>query len=129
MEWRNGGTNTFCRACNLLLKLKLELRLPGEITKTSDIQMTLPNGRKWRGTKEPLDEGEKVGLKLNIQKTKFMAFGPITSWQMEKKWKTVADFSFLGSKVTVDCDYSHEIKRCLLLGGKAMTNLFNMTAY
>ena len=59
------------------------------------------------------EENEKVGLKLNIQKTKIMASGPITSWQIDGE--TVADFIFLGSKITADGDYSHEIKRCLLL--------------
>ena len=67
------------------------------------------------------EESEKVGLKLNIQKTKIMASGPITSWQIDGE--TVADFIFLGSKITVDGEYSHEIKRCLLLGRKVMTNL------
>ena len=70
------------------------------------------------------EESEKVGLKLNIQKTKIMASGPITSWQTDGKTvKRVADFIFLGSKITADGDCSHEIKRCLLLGRKAMTNL------
>ena len=70
------------------------------------------------------EEGEKVGLKLNIQKTNIMASGPITSWQIDGETvETVADFIFLGSKVTVDGDHSHEIKRCLLLGRKVMTNL------
>ena len=70
------------------------------------------------------EEREKVGLKLNIQKTKIMASGPITSWQVEGgKLETMADFIFLGSKITVDGDYSHEIKRWLLLGRKTMTNL------
>ena len=69
-------------------------------------------------------ESEKVGLKLNIQKTKIMASGPITSWQIdEETMKTVRDFIFLGSKITVDGDTSHEIKSYLLLGRKAMTNL------
>ena len=69
-------------------------------------------------------ESEKVGLKLNIQNTKIMASGPITSWQIEGKTvETVTDFIFLGSKVTAYGDYSHEIKRHLLLGRKAMTNL------
>ena len=67
---------------------------------------------------------EKVGLKLNIQKTKIMASGPITSWQKEgEPVETVADFIFLGSKITADGDCSHEIKRCFLLGRKVMTNL------
>ena len=70
------------------------------------------------------EESEKVGLKLNIQKTKFMASGPITSWQIDgETMETVADFIFLGSKISADSDYSHEIKRRLLLGRKAMTNL------
>ena len=69
-------------------------------------------------------ESEKVGLKLNIQKMKIMASGPITSWQIDGKTvETVADFVFLGSKITADGDCSHEIKRCLLLGRNAMTNL------
>ena len=66
-------------------------------------------------------ESEKVGLKLNIQKTKVMASGPITSWQIDGE--TVADFIFLGCKITADGDCSHEIKRCLLRGRKIMTNL------
>ena len=70
------------------------------------------------------EENEKAGLKLNIQKTKIAAFSPITSWQIEgEKVETVRDFIFLGSKITVDDDCSHEIKRYLLLGRKTMTNL------
>ena len=70
------------------------------------------------------EESEKVGLKLNIQKTKIMASGPITSWQIDGETvETVRDFTFLGSKVTADGDCSHEIKRHLLLGRKIMTNL------
>ena len=70
------------------------------------------------------EESEKVGLKLNIQKTKIIASGPITSWQIEgKTMETVRDFIFSDSKITADSDCSHEIKRCLLLGRKAMTNL------
>ena len=70
------------------------------------------------------EESEKVGLKLNIQKTKIMAFGPITSWQIDgETMKTVTDSISLGSKITADDDSNHEIKRCLLLGRKAMTNL------
>ena len=69
-------------------------------------------------------ESEKVGLKLNIQETKIMASGPITSWQIDGKTvETVSDFIFAGSKITADGDCSHEIKRCLLLGRKVMTNL------
>ena len=67
------------------------------------------------------EKSEKAGLKLNIQKTKIMASGPITSWQIDGE--TVSDFTFLGSKITADGDCSHEIKRCLLLGRKVITNL------
>ena len=70
------------------------------------------------------EESEKVGLKLNIQKTKIMASGPITSWQIDgEAVETVADFIFLGSKITVDGDCCHEIKGLLLIGRKVMTNL------
>ena len=70
------------------------------------------------------EESEKVGLKLNIQKTKIMASGPITSWKIDGETvETVSDFIFLGSKITADGDCSHEIKRCLLLGRKVMTKL------
>ena len=70
------------------------------------------------------EESEKVGLKLNIQKTKIMASGPITSWEIDGQTvETVADFIFWGSEITADGDCSHEIKRCLLLGRKVMTNL------
>ena len=70
------------------------------------------------------EESEKVGLKLNIQKTKIMAFSPITSWQIDGETvETVSDFIFLGSKITADDDCSHEIKRCLLLGRKVMISL------
>ena len=86
-----------------------------------------PYGRK-RRTKEPLDESErgewKVGLKLNIQKTKIMGYGPITSWQIDgETMETVRDFILGGSKITAEGDWSHEIKRHLLLGRKAMSNL------
>ena len=70
------------------------------------------------------DESEKLGLKLNIQKTKIMASGPITSWEIDGE--TVTDFIFLGSKITADGDCSHEIKRRLLLGRKVMTNLYGI---
>ena len=70
------------------------------------------------------EESEKVGLQLRIQKTKIIASGPITLWEIDGETvETVADFIFLGSKITADNDYSHEIKRCLLLGRKVMTNL------
>ena len=94
--------------------------LPGKITVC---RWHHPYGRKQR-TKEPIDESEKTGLKLNIQKTKIMASGPITSWQTDREiMETVRNFIFLGSKITVDGNCSHEIKRLLLLGRKVMTNL------
>ena len=73
------------------------------------------------------EESEEVGLKLNIQKTKIMASGPITSWEIDEETvETVADFLFGGSKIIADGDCSHEIKRCLLLGRKVMTNLYSI---
>ena len=73
------------------------------------------------------EESEKVGLKLNIQKTKIMASGPITLWQIDRETVgTVTDFIFLGSKITADSDCSRKIRKCLLLGRKAMTNLDNV---
>ena len=73
------------------------------------------------------EESEKVGLKYNIRKTKIMASGPKTSWQIDgEKMETLTDFIFLGSKITADCDCSHEIKRRLLFGRKAMTNIENI---
>ena len=106
-------------------KHKLESRLLGQISITSDRQMTPPLWQKVRRTKEPFkEESEKVGLKLNIQKTKIMASGPITSRKIDGKTvETVSDFIFLGSKITADGDCSHEIKRHLLLGMKVMSNL------
>ena len=87
-----------------------------------------PYGRKQRGTKEPInkikEESEKASLKLNIQKSKIMAFDPITTWQIHgKTMETVTDFIYLGFTITADGDCSHEIKRRLLLGRKVMTNL------
>ena len=110
-------------------KHKLESRLPGEILITSDMQMTPPLMAESEEELKSLlmkvkEESEKVGLKLNIQKTKIMASGPITSWQIDGETvETVTDFIFRGSKITADGDCSHEIKRCLLLGRKVMTNL------
>ena len=102
------------------MKNKPESRLPGEISISLGMQMTPP---LWQKTKSLLMKGksEKAGLKLNLQKTKIIASGPITSWQINGK--TVTDFIFLGSKITADGDCSHEIKRCLLLGRKTMTNI------
>ena len=106
-------------------KHRLESRLPGEISVTSSMHMTPPFGRKWRRIKYPLDESEreewKCWLKAQHSEAKIMASSPITSWQIDGE--TVADFIFMGSKVTADGDCSHGINRCLLLGRKVMTNL------
>ena len=101
------------------MKRKLKSRFPGEMSVTSDRQMIPP---LWQ--MKVKEESEKAGLKLTIQKTKIMASSPITSWQIdgETMEKTVRDFIFLSSKITADGE-SHEIKRCLLLGRKAMTDL------
>ena len=102
-------------------KHKLESRLLGEISITSDIQMTPP---LWQKVKRNFllkvkEDSEKVGLKLNIQKTKIMISGPITSWEIDGEIvETVSDSIFGGSKITADGDCSHEIKRCLLLEEK-----------
>ena len=102
--------------------------MPGEISITSDMQMMPPIWQKVEELKSLLvkvkEESEKVGLKLNIQKTKIMASGPITSWEIDGE--TVADFIFLGSKITANSDCSNELKRHLLLGRKVMTNLDSM---
>ena len=110
------------------MKHKLESRFPGEISivrYADDIKLR-------EESKEDLNsllmkvkkESEKVGLKLNIQKTKIMASGPITSWQIDGETvEAVSDFTFLGSKITAYGDCSHEMKRCLLFGRKVMTNL------
>ena len=106
------------------MKHKLESRLLGEISVTSAMQMAPPLWQK-EELKSLLmkvkEESEKVGLKLNIQKTKIMASSPITSWEIDGE--KVANFIFLGSKITADGDCSHEIKRRLLLGTKVMSNL------
>ena len=109
-------------------KHKLESRLLGEISITSDIQMIPPLWQKVPELKSLLmkvkEESEKVGLKLNIQTTKIMASGPITSWGIDGETEEIlSDFIFLGSKITADGDCRHEIKRHLLLGRKVMTNL------
>ena len=110
------------------MKHKLESRLLGEISITSDMA---DDRTLMAESEEELkslllkvkEESEKVGLKLNIQKTKIMASGPVTSWETDGETvETVADFIFLGSKIIADDDCSHEIKRRLLLGRKVMTN-------
>ena len=104
-------------------KHKLESRLQAEISITSDMQITPPFMAESEELKSLLmkvkEESEKVGLQLNIQKTKIMASGPITSWQIDGE----TNFFIGGSKITTDGDSSHEIKRHLLLGRKVMTNL------
>ena len=109
------------------MKHKLESGLPGEISIISDMHRHHPYGES-KELKTLLmkvkKESEKVGLKLNIQKTKIMASSPITSWQIDGETiETVTDFIFLASKITADGDCTYEIKRHLLLGRKAMTNL------
>ena len=104
------------------------IKIAGRNINKSDMQMTPPLWDSEEGLKSLLmkvkEESEKVGLKLNIQKTKIMASGPITSWEIDgETMEIVRDFIFGGSKITADGDCSHEIKRRLLLGRKAMTNL------
>ena len=111
------------------MKNKLESRLPGEISVTSDMQMTPP---LWQKVKEELksllmkekEESEKAGLKLSILKTKITSSGPITSWQIDGKiLEIVTNFIFLDFKITADADCSRGIKTCLLFVRKTMTNL------
>ena len=106
-------------------KHKLESRLPGEISITSDVQMTptlmAESKEELKSLLMKVKEESKVGLKLNIQKTKIMASSPITSWQINGE--TVADFIFWGSKITADGECSHEIKKRLLLQRKVTSNL------
>ena len=110
------------------MKRKLESRLLGKtsiISDTDDITLMAESGEELKSLLMKVkEESEKVGLKLNIQKTKIMASGPITSLEIDGGTvEAVSDFIFLGSKITADGDCSHEIKRCLLLGRKVMTNL------
>jgi len=110
------------------MKHKLESRLLGEISKTSNMQMMPPYGKNWRETKEPLDESErgewKNWLLTQHSENKDHDIRSLTSWQIDgETTETVADYIFLGSKITADCGCSHEIKRHLLLGKKkTMTN-------
>ena len=107
------------------MKYKLESRLPGEISVTSDEATLMAEIEVLKSLLMKVkEESEKVGLKLNIQKTKTMASSPKTSWQIDREtMETVREFIFVGSNITADGDCSHEIKRCLLLGRKVMTNL------
>ena len=106
-------------------KHKLESRLPGEISYADDTTLMAESEEEQKSLLMKVKEkSEKVGLKLNIQKSKIMASGPITSWEIDGETvETVSDFIFLGSKITADGHCSQEIKRCLLLGRKVMTNL------
>ena len=107
------------------------IKIAREKAINSDMQMTphlTAESKELKGLLMKVkEESEKVGLKLNIQKPKIMASGPITSWQINREtMETVTDFILGGSKITADGDCSHEIKRCLLLGRKFMTNLFSI---
>ena len=107
------------------------IRLPGEISVTSDKQMTPPYGRKWRETIEPLDESEREECKswFKTQHSKNLNHGIRSHHFKENRWEkveAVTDFIFLGFKITTDSDYNHEIKRCLLLRRKLITNLGNI---
>ena len=117
------------------MKHKLESRLPGEISITSDMHASIcMTSHLWHKAKKlksllmkVKEESEKVGLKFNIQETKIMVSGPITSWQVDgETMKTVTDFIWGGSKIIANGDCSHEIKRHLALGRKVMTNLYSI---
>ena len=107
------------------MKHKLESRFPGKISTTSDDTTLMTESKELRSLLMKVKKKhEKAGLKLNIQKMKIMASSPITSWHRDgEKVEAVTDFIFLGSKITADSDGSHEIKRHVLLGRKAVTNL------
>ena len=104
--------------------IKISGRNINNLRYTDDTTLMSESEEELKRLLTKVKESEKIGLKLNIQKTKIMASVPITSWQIDGETiETVRDFMFLGSKITANGDYSHEIKRCLLLGRKAMTNL------
>ena len=113
---RNAGLEEAQAAINIAGRNINKLRYAGDTTVMAQSEEELKSLLM-----KVKEESENVGLKLNIQKAKIMASGPITSWQIDGE--TVSDFIFLGSKITADGDCSHEIKRCLLLGRKVMTNL------
>ena len=114
-------------SCEMLgwVKHKLESRLPEKLRYADDTTLMAESEEELKSLLMKVkEESENIGLKLNIQETKIMASGPIPSWQIDgETMGTVTDFTFLGSKITADGDCSHEIKRCLLLGRKVMTNL------
>ena len=105
--------------------IKIARRNINNLKYADDTTVTVESEEELKSLLMKVKEGsEKVGLKFNIQKTKIMASGPITSWQIDEETvETVTDFIFWGSKITADGDYSHDIRRCLLLGRKVMTNL------
>ena len=104
--------------------IKIAKRNINNLRYTDDTTLMAESEEELNSLLKVREESEKVGLKLNIQKTKIMAPGPITSWQIDGETvETVADFIFLGSKITADVDCSHKLKRCLLLGRKVMTKL------
>ena len=104
--------------------IKIAGRNRNNLRYADDTNLTVENEELKSLLMKVKEESEKFGLKLNIQKTKIMASGPVTSWEIDGETvETVSDFIFLGSKITADGDCSHEIKRCLLLGRKVMTNL------
>ena len=104
--------------------IKIAKRNINNLRYADDTTLMAEGKEKLKRLLTKVKESEKIGLKLNIQKTKIMASVPITSWQIDgETMETVRDFMFLGSKITANGDYSHEIKRCLLLERKAMTNL------
>ena len=116
---RNAGLDEAQTGIKISGRNTRNLRYAGDTTFMAESQEELK-----RLLMKVKEESKKAGLKLNIQKTKIMASGPFTSWQIdEEKMETVTDFIFLGSKITADGDFSHVIKRYLLLGRKAMTNL------
>ena len=116
MVWSRKGNSSHCLHTWAYAATSLSMRALQICHYISQMSTTFGADRSW--------ESEKEGLKLNIQKTKIMASGPITSWQIDGETvETVADIIFLGSTITADGDCSHEIKRCLLLGRKVMTNL------
>ena len=114
------------------MKHQLESRLPArrninKLRYADDTTLRAESEEELKSLLIKVKDTKNVGLKLNIQKTKIMTSGPITAWQIDgETMETVTDFIFLGSKITADGDYSHEIKRCLLLGRKAMSNLDGM---
>ena len=114
------------------MKHQLESRLPArrninKLRYADDTTLRAESEEELKSLLIKVKDSKNVGLKLNIQKTKIMTSGPITAWQIDgETMETVTDFIFLGSKITADGDYSHEIKRCLLLGRKAMSNLDGM---